>query len=115
MKAERRMACGDGPLAPGDRFGVHVHAVVAACQVAGQAEGEIADSAPDVEHPVFRSQAATDQFVASTVIGPRERVRVPRAVVVDTKMGWRQQRATPPAHDAVERRRSCQIVVSPCC
>ena len=53
MKPEHRVPRRDGPLAPGDRLGVYVDAIVATAQVADQAEGEIANSGPDVQHAML--------------------------------------------------------------
>src|SRR5262245_23602591 len=113
MKAERRVARRDHALTPGDGARMDLDAVVAAAQEVNQSEREIADPGADVEHAMFRAQAASRELSARPFRGAKESRRVPRAIVVDAEMRGREQRAAVPADNPIDWR--CDpMKASPC-
>ena len=69
----------DGLLAPRDRFGMNIDAVVPAVQIADQAERDIPDPRTDVEDAMFRLEAAAGQLRGDVIAGAREGLRDPRS------------------------------------
>jgi hypothetical protein len=106
VKAVSRMMRRDGSAAPGDCFSMNIDAVVTPLKVSNQIHREVANSRPDVEDAVVGAQAGNVEFRACSHTRTYEGLWFPCAVVIDSEMGWRQERVVPPWRNVIENRQA---------
>ena len=89
MESEGGVPSSDGPLAPRDGLRVNLDTIVAAVQIAEEAEREIANAGSDIQNAVLRPKAATDELPPCAFARAGEHPRAPRSVIPDTQVRWR--------------------------
>ena len=94
----------DGPLTPCDGLRVNLDTLIAAAQIADQTDREIANPGADIENPVLRPKAPTDQFRPRSLAPAVEGLWAQSPIVVHAQVRRRKQRVASPTDDALDRR-----------
>lgn len=102
MKAECRLTRGDCLTAPGDCLFVDFYAIVSPTKISNQSDRQIAYAGSDVQHAVLWAQAGDLQFRPRTGARTCEGFWPPSAVVINSQVGWWQERVVSPRRNMIE-------------